>query len=175
MFSLVFVADICDIISLIMVGNVPSAISKVNGVGALFMVLLIITYDNAQAIYLTSLILWTKNRDPENLKAKRKLDREVRASFTKVMLTNIAVLVFDWLAVSYYLYLYLTAFAPNNYTTAAIIGIQICELNAGIHACIMLFVIRALKNFTISDVSTSASGISLNKSREPLSPNADIY
>ncbi|KAJ3321373.1 hypothetical protein HDV06_004358 [Boothiomyces sp. JEL0866] len=174
MFTLVFLADVCDIISLIMVENIPSAISKINGVGALFMVLLIITYDNAQAIYLTYLILWTKNRDPDNMNMKKKkLEKEVRSSFTQMMLTNIAVLVFDWLAVAYYLYLYLTAFAPSNYTVSAVIGIQICELNAGIHACIMLFVIRALKNFTVSDISTS--GLSMNKTREALSPNAELY
>ncbi|KAJ3273987.1 hypothetical protein HDV01_003657 [Terramyces sp. JEL0728] len=173
MFTLVFIADVCDIISLVMVGNVPSGISKINGVGSLFMVLLIITYDNVQSAYLTALILYTKNRDPENMNAKKKkLDSAVRKAFTKMMLTNIAVLVFDWIAVAYYLYLYLTAFAPNNYPLSAVIGIQICELNAGIHACIMLFVIRALKDFTVTNVSNS--GVSLNKTKEAKSLG-DIY
>ncbi|KAJ3273988.1 hypothetical protein HDV01_003658 [Terramyces sp. JEL0728] len=124
--------------------TIPPAINQFMASSALLMVLVIVIYDNCQALYLTLLVFWNKKA-----KSKGKLTKDTLNAFKRVLFTNIFILLFDWGAVLIFGYLMATYDADLTLRDFAL-G-QISELNTSIHSCIMIFVIKELKNFTFSD------------------------
>lgn len=96
-----------------------------------------VLYDNSQAVYLTYLV-YSKNKQQGI--SKRGMDY-----LRKMYLIIIFVSLFDWIGLILYGY---TVTNVTPYESTYIKLIMICDVTAGTHANLLIYVINELKKFT---------------------------